>query len=78
MTGWTLAGKSPFDLLHVFENPRARPIQISPVFKDTETYRITSIVCRARLDVRRGKELRDDWIGDLIFDELGRLAAHFV
>jgi hypothetical protein len=34
--GMNARGQTPFDLLHVFEHARARPIKIRPVFEHDE------------------------------------------
>ena len=74
--GMNSRGKTPGDLLHVFENARARPIQIGPVFEDDENVGVTEHRLRPHcFDVRSGEKLGDDGIGNLVFDEVGRLSG---
>ena len=68
-------GQSALDLLQVFDDARARPVEIRAVLEDDEDIRIAEHRLRAHgLDMRRSQQAGDDRIGHLVFDDVGRLA----
>src|SRR5437879_2664842 len=71
-SGW----QPPGDLLHVFEDARARPIEIRSIFENDEYVGIPEHGLRPhRLDVRGGEKFRDDGIRDLVLDKTGGLSG---
>ena len=66
------------NLLQVFGHARARPVEVRAILKDHEDVRIAEHGLRAHtLDARRRQQRRDDGIGDLILNHIGRLAGPF-
>ncbi len=62
------------ELLDVFEYAGARPIKVRAVFKNHEDVGITKHGLRAdSLHVGSSEESGDDGIGNLVFDDVGRL-----
>src|ERR1700676_1751311 len=69
-------GQATSNLLHVLQNPRARPIQVCPILEDDEDVRIPKhCLCAYRFHVRRGEKCSDYGISDLVFDKARRLAS---
>src|SRR3989442_3094552 len=67
-------GQSSAELLYVFENTRARPINVGAILKDDINVGVAE---HGRgpysLDVRRGEQSRNNGIRDLVFNEAPRL-----
>src|SRR4029077_11207754 len=62
--------QSALDLLHVFQDTRARPIKIRSIFKHDEDVRVAEHCLRSYgFDMRGRKQGSDDGIGDLTFDD---------
>src|SRR6266446_1183262 len=63
------------DLLHVLQDTRSSPIEIRPIFKHDEDVGIAEHrLCSYGFDMRGCEQGRDNWAGDLIFDDTGRFA----
>ena len=72
--GMNVLRQSSRDLLHVFQDARPSPVQVCRVLKDDEDVRIAKHGLSAHgLYVRCGEQSSDNGIGDLVFDEAGRL-----
>ena len=72
--GMNVCGKPAGNRLQILDNPRARPINIRPVFEDHEDVRIVKHgLGTHRLYLRRGQQSSDDWVGNLVFDDVRRL-----
>jgi hypothetical protein len=64
------------DLLQVFNHTRARPVEVGAVFKNYIDVGIAKHGLRADgLHMRGGQQAGDDWVGYLVFDDIGRLAC---
>ena len=64
----------PADLLQVFNDPRARPVEVRAILKDYIDVGIPEHGLRANgFDMRGGQQAGDDRIGHLVFDDVGRL-----
>ncbi len=74
--GWMHLGRqTAADLLEVFDNPRACPIQVGAVLKDDVHIRVPEHGLSAdSLHMRSSKKAGHDWIRDLIFDDVWRLS----
>ncbi len=63
------------ELLHIFKDPAPRPVDVGAILEDDEYVGIIEHGLRAnRFDVRRSQHCRNDWVGDLILDDVGRLS----
>src|ERR1700704_730111 len=72
--GMNSFGQSTLDLLHVFQNTRARPVEVRSIFKHDEDVGISEHRLRSYgFYMRGGKQGRDNGISDLIFDDARRL-----
>jgi hypothetical protein len=66
-------GKTPRNLLQIFQHTRARPIQIGAVLENNEHVGIAEHGLGAnRFHVWRGKQGRNDRVSNLILDDIGR------
>src|SRR5258707_14321960 len=66
--------QSALELLHVFQDARARPIKIRSVFKHDEDIGVAEHrLCSYGFDMRGRQQGSDNRIGDLIFDDAWRL-----
>jgi hypothetical protein len=67
--------QAPSDLLEVFDDPRACPIQVGAVFKDDVNIRIAEHRLSTHgLYMRSRKKVCHDGIRDLVFDDVRRLS----
>ena len=67
--------KPPRNGLQVLHHTRTGPIHVRAIFKNNEHIGIVEHGLRADcLNVRRGQQGSHDWIGNLILDDIGRLA----
>ena len=74
--GMDIGRQSSFDLLHVLQHSRTRPVEIGPVFKNHEDVGIAKHRLRADgFDMRGGQKLRDNRIRHLILDKARRLPS---
>lgn len=74
--GFDTGGQAVFHKVQVFQNPAPRPIQIRPVVKNNVDERLLKHADAAYdLRVRNTHHRRGEWIGDLIFHHVGRLAG---
>src|SRR5579872_7574508 len=63
------------DLLHIFEHAGTRPVHVGTIFKDHEYIRIVEHGLPAHgFYLWGGQKRGHDWVGNLIFDEVRRLA----
>ena len=66
-------GHASAELLDIFENARARPVQVGAVLKNHEDIGVTKHGLRAHgLYMRSGEQCGDDRICNLIFDDARR------
>ena len=66
--------QAPFDLLQIFEHARARPVEVGAVLEDDENVGIAEHRLRPHsFHMGGGQKRRDDRIGDLVFNDVGRL-----
>src|SRR5580700_322551 len=73
--GTDVCGKPTGNRLQILHNPRTGPIDIGPVLKHHKDVGVIEHGLRAyRFHPRPSQQRSDDWIGDLIFDDVGWLA----
>src|SRR6266849_3505045 len=73
--GMDVCGKPTGNRLQILHNPRTGPIDIGPVLKHHKDVGVIEHGLRAyRFHPRRSQQGSDDWVGDLIFDDVGWLA----
>jgi hypothetical protein len=70
-----VGGQAASNRLQILDNSRASPVDVRAVFRDDENVGIVKHrLGTDGLHVWRGEQGGDDWIGDLVFDDVRRLA----
>src|ERR1700728_981625 len=74
--GMRVLRQTSADLLQVFDDTRARPVEVRAVLKNYIDVGIAKHGLRANgLDMRGSQQASDNWIGDLVFDDIRGLAC---